>query len=143
MNTYLRLPWYKRLFSLQIWQSIDAIEITATGLRLKKGPAWIDAPWSQIQHASLQTQQYLQGNRQPKRLTSDLLSFAIEGIKYSIDLSLQTPHFEKNEELRTLLLEKMHPATDNQSFQNRMKELCMIIGVTLVVVCSVIFLSGR
>ncbi len=137
IQSFRRLPWHKRLRSLRFWQMIQAIEITNDGIRLERGGNWELASWDEIKNSTMTKQTYMTGTpkfaHSIRMARSEILSFDTPRGRISIDISLSTPHFEHNEDLRNILIKKLHPTIMKHSFVNRMHELFIIVCVILIV----------
>ncbi len=137
MPIFQRLPFYKRLQSLQVRQPVQALDIQDDVLRLQLGNVWESVRWDHIKNASILRQTYLRGGitatNNLRRRTSDILTFETPTRNVSMDLSLTTPHFENIDELRKLLFKKLNPHTVVQSLAKRMGQLWVIVVVALII----------
>ncbi len=161
---FRRLPWYERLRCLRIWQPIGAIDATDAGIRLLVGGAWTSYAWNDIRDAVIERHEYLPTRKigtavrtftpeEAERLAderrarphgfagkyggiveSDMLSFEAGGRKFRIDVSLLTPHFDHDMELRAIIMDRLRPRIEKQTWMQRMAFWSMVIVVTAVAV---------
>lgn len=164
---FRRLPWYKRLRCLRIWQPIDAIDATDAGIRLSVGGAWTTYAWSDIRDAVIDRREYFPSRKfgsavrtftpeEAERLAderrarphgfagkhgsvieSDMLSFEAGSRTFRIDISLLTPHFDHDMELRAIVMNRLRPRIEKQTWMQRMAFWSMVIVITAVIVAFI------
>jgi len=136
--------------------------MTDDGVRLLVGGAWKEFAWGDIRNPVITRQEYLPTRRRPSVLRlftpdeasllaverrkrpqgaaskagiveSDLLSFDAGDGTHHIDVSVLTPHFDHDLELRNIIFERMHPRIGKQAIGKRLNKLFAIVIATAAI----------